>query len=116
MSTTTFVKKQRKQQDRARDAEKGGDRVKTGVEKKQSATHRNSRQKNSPATARAAPSRPHAATPVKLYTMADQRLAAKLVPGTRCLVDGFAIAPPLPAAAYTYFLTHAHSDHTIGEK
>ena len=47
--------------------------------------------------------------------MADQRLAAKLVPGTRCLVDGFGITPPLPPAAYTYFLTHAHSDHTVGE-
>ena len=46
--------------------------------------------------------------------MADQRLAAKLIPGTRALVDGFAFVGRAGVDASVFFLTHAHADHTIG--
>lgn len=43
--------------------------------------------------------------------MADQALVAKRIPNTNVLVDGFRFQGPEFA---TYFLTHAHSDHTTG--
>ena len=46
------------------------------------------------------------------YTMADQRLAAKRIPGTGFLVDGFRFQATPGVTAF--FLTHAHSDHTTG--
>ena len=43
--------------------------------------------------------------------MEDQNLVAKRIVGTNALVDGFRFqSPEFP----TYFLTHAHSDHTTG--
>ena len=45
-------------------------------------------------------------------TMADQALLAKRISGTNALVDGFRFQSP---EFQTYFLTHAHSDHTTGE-
>jgi DNA cross-link repair 1A protein len=44
--------------------------------------------------------------------MADQRLAAKRIPGTGFLVDGFRFQGTPGTTAF--FLTHAHSDHTVG--
>ena len=44
--------------------------------------------------------------------MADQRLAAKRIPGTGFLVDGFRFQATPGVTAL--FLTHAHSDHTTG--
>mgnify|MGYP002633383670 CR=1 FL=1 len=43
--------------------------------------------------------------------MADQALVAKRIAGTNALVDGFRFQSP---EFRTYFLTHAHSDHTTG--
>ena len=43
--------------------------------------------------------------------MATQYEAAKWIPGTRFLVDGFRHCTD---ACEAYFLTHAHADHTTG--
>ena len=46
-----------------------------------------------------------------LIDMASQVQRIKEVPGTRFIVDGFKFTSPF---VRHYFLTHAHSDHTIG--